>query len=202
MSMERIESVVSRSLAAAQFFLIPAFAGCVMLSEDIFRFVFHESSTVGPLVLIILSFEKTVQSSAAIIRRSLNAVDAPDRAAFVALVTTIVLGSLLVVLVPPFGIVGAAVATTVGFSLGSVMYYRQISVYLTIELPVGLVVWSAVSATVMAATLHGLQAAFPIHSTGDLVIHIVSGAGIYLLISTTIPLLRREAIRPGLNAIS
>jgi O-antigen/teichoic acid export membrane protein len=70
MSTERIESVVSRSLAAAQFFLIPAFAGCVMLSEDIFRFVFHESSTVGPLVLIILSFEKTVQSSAAIIRRA------------------------------------------------------------------------------------------------------------------------------------
>jgi O-antigen/teichoic acid export membrane protein len=198
----RIETVVSKSLGTAQFFLIPAFAGSLILSEEIFEHLFREPALSGALVLVILMVEKIVQSGSAILRRSLDAIDAPDRAARVAVVTTCLTALLLVVLVPPLGIVGAALATTAGTAVGSGMYYRYISEYLQVDLPVRLVAWVGVSSTIMATVLHLVRSLFPVDSAASLGGYVLLGAVLYLGVSLSVPVLRREAIRPGLNALT
>jgi O-antigen/teichoic acid export membrane protein len=198
---DRIERVISASLRATTFVLVPAVAGSLVLAEEVFRYVFETPSTVGATVLVILTVEKLVQSGSAVLRRSLDAIDRPERSARVAVVTTVVTAVAAVALVSTVGVVGAAVATLVAFSTGTWLYYRAITEHLAVTLPLRTLAWSTVAAAVTGSAVFWLGLVAPVRGVPSLLVHIAFGVLVYLVVAAAIPELRNEALRPGVNAL-
>jgi len=115
-SQTKIEREIKYHLTLSMVVVVPAVFGTILLSHDILRLVFGSEFTIAWIALIVLMSEKFLQSIHIILGRSLQAIDRPDLAAKASLVAVFANLLLNVLLVPIYGIVGAAVATT--FSAG------------------------------------------------------------------------------------
>lgn len=110
---DRIESVLPTALLPGILLVIPAIIGTIVLSRDLLRILFGPEFTVAWLVLIILSGEKLFQSLHSVFGSALQGIDRPDLDAYSTMASAAVNLILNIVLIWQFGIVGAAIATTV-----------------------------------------------------------------------------------------
>lgn len=134
-SEEKIEKVVKDGIFAGGLISIPAFFGAALYGRPILETVFGEEYGVASLVLIILMAETVLQAFHMIIGRTLQAIDEPyfgARAAVISIFVNIVLN---IILIPMFGIVGAAIATAISFSVNTFLHIAYAQRFLKIEIP-------------------------------------------------------------------
>jgi O-antigen/teichoic acid export membrane protein len=176
---ERIESVISESIVPSMLFVIPAFFGNLVLSHKILGLAFGSEFTIASVVLIILSGEKVLQSVHIILGRALQGIDRPDLAAWATVVSIVLNFVLNIALVVTFGIIGAAVATALSFAVNTVLHFYFISQFLTIKIPYAEIGWCALSSSIMALLLVGIQTAISVNTLPQLLVLIIFGAIIY-----------------------
>jgi O-antigen/teichoic acid export membrane protein len=178
----RIESVIREAITPSLALVIPSFFGVLIFSQDILRLVFGNEFAVAWLVLIILMGEKILQSVHKIFGRSLLGIDCPDLAAYATVVSVMVNLLLNIVLIPIFGILGAAIATTASFSLNTFLHGFFLSKYVTIDIPYVEIGWLVLASIGMTLCLKIAQSFVAIETLPQLVFVITLGSFIYFLL--------------------
>ncbi len=198
----KIEWVISKGLAFALLFSVPALIGGSLFAPEILLFLFGPEYVAGALVLSILLVEKLVQSFDDIIESALRGMDRPDLAAIATVVTVginLVLNPFLVVTI---GFVGAAIATTVAGTVSAAIHTYYLSRLVSIEVPFRLVGWYAVSSLVMGATLLGVRSFVPVTDVVTLFALIGFGATVYGLLVMSVPAVRNDVVVPAVRALT
>lgn len=176
---DRIEAIIPSALIGSILFVIPTFAGTIVLSKDILMVLFGAEFTVAWLALIILAGEKIFQSVLIISGKVLMALDRPDLDAYATLLAILVNLVLNVILIWKFGIVGAALATTISFATNTIVQTYYMNRILNVKLPVNEILWCVVASVVMGIVVYLARSTFEINSMVRLIAVILLGAIFY-----------------------
>lgn len=186
-AIDRIESLLSEAIAPALFVAIPAFFGVLLFSEEILELVFGAEYTAGWLILIILMGEKVIQSIHAIFGRSLQGIDRPDLAAKATVISIAMNLILNVLLVLKYGIVGAAVATTLSFVLNSLLHAYYLSKFVSIRIRHARIGGCIAASLGMTLSLFIAESAITIDTPPKLLLLVILGITVYLGFVLAIP---------------
>lgn len=193
----RIGSFVSTAITPALLLVVPAFAGVVVLGPTVLSVGFGAEYAAGWLVLVVLLFGKLFDAVRQVTGRALLGMDRPDLLARATVVQTVVNIALNVLFIWSFGLVGAAVATTLASTVGTVLVTRALGRQTTLRYPVKEVAWLVLSAAGMAVTLWLAEKVIPVTSVETLVAAVVLGAVVYGGLVLASPVLREIAIEYG-----
>lgn len=150
---ERIGRMVSATFLPALVLIVPATFGTLVLAPDILGVVFGSEYATAGVVLIVLVGGKGPEAVQMIVGKTLLGIDRPDlvaRATVVTLVSNLLLN---VALVSQFGLIGAAVATTLSFTAGVVLRYRYLAAQVPLRFPSRQIGWCVVASGAMAVVL-------------------------------------------------
>lgn len=176
---DRIETVVYESITPSMILVIPAFFGTLVFSREILGLIFGLEFTIASIVLVILAGEKILQSVHLIFGRALQAIDRPDLAARATVISVSLNLILNVVLILSFGIIGAAIATSLSFAVNAILHGKYLSNFISINMPYLEVGWCFLSAAVMALLLLGVKFIVNDWTLSSLIISIAFGMVIY-----------------------
>ncbi|NLV03631.1 oligosaccharide flippase family protein [Haloferax volcanii] len=196
-AIERIESVIYNAITPSIILVIPAFFGTLVLSGEILGLVFGPEFTIASGVLILLAGEKILQSVHVIFGRALQGINKPKFAAKATVIAVLLNLILNIVLIQIYGIIGAAVATTVSFSANTFLHGYYLSKFMKIKFPTRNVLWSILSSVIMAVGLVGLKDMIHVNTITELAVFIGIGSLIY-----TSVLLLYEPIRTKVAVMS
>ncbi|WP_336339253.1 oligosaccharide flippase family protein [Haloarcula brevis] len=171
----RIEALIPKALLPSLLIVIPAFVGTVILAKDLLSILFGPEFTVAWIALIILTGEKIFQSIHAILGQALQAVNRPDLSAYATIVAILINFILNIVLIWEFGIVGAALATSISFAVNTGIQAYYLSTIIDIGFPVSATAWSLISSSLMGLTIYVFKNNREISSIFELVMVIVVG---------------------------
>lgn len=184
---ERIESLLPRAIAPALFIAIPSFLGVVLFSREILGLVFGTEYTAAWLVLIILTGEKVIQSVHTVLGRSLQGINHPDLAAKASVISMALNLVLNVILILEYGIVGAAVATVLSFTVNSILHAYYLSRFVSIQIPYARIGGCAAASVGMALVLSVVGSVVTIGSLPALLLVITLGVVVYTVLVLIIP---------------
>jgi O-antigen/teichoic acid export membrane protein len=182
---DRIEEVIPTALLFSMLPAIPAFVGTLIISKDLLRILFGPDFTVAWLALIVLMGHKILMSIHSIINPCLNAINRPDLPAYSATVTVIANLVLNVMLIREFGIVGAAGATAISFSINTAIQTYYLSRFLKIKFPFRGMGWSAVASGVMGVSTYKIHSMLEINTFPKLLGLVILAAIIYGVVLLT-----------------
>ena len=159
-----IENAFKKWLQPPLYLTIPAFVGAVVLGKDILDVVFGPETVVAYPVLIVFMLERIMRSVHMLIGPSLFAMDEPKLGYRGSIVAIIINLALNILLIPSFGMMGAAIATTFGSLSSAIVNIIYVQRFITLRLPWSRIVWSCGSALLMGifvlftrASLHSGQ---------------------------------------------
>jgi len=187
--LEEIESAFEQWLQIPLYLTIPALAGAVVLGREVLGTLFGPETVVAYPVLVVFMTEKILRSVQLVLGPSLFAMDKPSlgyRGSMAAIVTNLVLN---VALVPQFGIIGAAVATTLSAATAAVVALTYVTRFVDVVVPWGRIAWSVGAATVMGLVVYALQPSLPA-GWQRVAVGVAAGVTVYALL-----LLAHEGIR-------
>ena len=181
-STDRVGRLVSAAFTPALVFVLPAVAGVAVLGEDILAILFGPEFTSASLVLVVLVAGKAPEAVQMVVGRTLLGLDRPDLVARATVVSLALNLTLNVALVLWLGLVGAALATTLSFAVGTALRVRYLGSFVSLSIPVGELCWCAVAAAAMGGLLAVLRRAIVVESITVLLGFVGLGAVIYALL--------------------
>ncbi|ELZ98018.1 putative transport protein [Haloferax mucosum ATCC BAA-1512] len=199
---DQIGATISTALAFSVFTAIPALVGAMIYSTEILAYVFGPEYVIASLVLVILMFEKLVQSVNDIVGISVRAINRPDLAAKATVISVGLNLLLSPILIVSVGFVGAAIATGVSWLVNTVLHTRYLARFVSFEFPTRLFGWYLFGSLVMGAVLLAVKAAFPVTSLWILVVQITVGALLYGVVSVVVPDVRKQIVSPVVSRLS
>ena len=178
---EEIKDGFERWLQPTLYLTIPAFAGAIVLGKDILQTIFGAQVVLAYPVLVIFMLERIVRSIHMLLGPSLFAMEKPKlgyRGSIVAIILNLFFN---ITLIPMFGLIGAAVATTVGSAASAIVNIIYVRRFVPVQFPWSRIVWSSGCAATMALVLYFLLPYFPITWIG-VALGIISGFIIYSML--------------------
>lgn len=130
---QRLQLVATRSARVALTFAFPAVAVLTIFGREVIGLLFGEAYTVGGLTLVILSWGQLVKAVTGCVATLLNMVGLERETLRGLAIAAIVNITLNLLLIPSFGIEGAAVASTVALITWNVLLWRAASCHLGIN---------------------------------------------------------------------
>lgn len=186
---ETIEKALSKGLFYSSLIPLPAFFGGLLLSKNIMTTVFGAEFSGGWIVLIILLAEKIPQSFQKIIGRALLGIDKPNlafKASFVGIVFNL---GLNFILIPIYGLIGAALATVVSSTVsGLFLHGWYLSKHVNFRFPIKNILWSIGASLIMFVLL--LISDAVLAYTG--MVRLILSIGIGVVVYTSIMVLNAE----------
>lgn len=198
---ERIRVTVTKAFGFAMFVSIPAIVGAALYADAILRFVFGPAYAFAAVVLVVLMVEKAFQSFNDVTNAALRGIDSPElpaKATVLSIAVNLVLSPLLIVTV---GFVGVAIGTTTAWLLNGLLQFRYLRRHVDVAFPTRLFGWYWVGALLMGLALLALEASFPVTGLTSLTAHVGVGALAYVTAVSFVPRVRRDILRPGLDAV-
>ncbi|WP_222917877.1 flippase [Natrinema sp. SYSU A 869] len=154
---QSVADLFETALSYGGLVLIPGLVGGVLLGERLLR-VYGEEFTQGSVVLTVLIVATLIQGYQRQFTTTLNAIDRPDMSFRVNAVFIIINVIFNIILIPYFGIRGAAVATASSVLVSLLVAYGSLSALIEFSIPIGEIGRQWVAAGVMGATIYaGLQ---------------------------------------------
>ncbi|ELZ31372.1 membrane protein involved in the export of O-antigen and teichoic acid [Halogeometricum pallidum JCM 14848] len=198
----RIESTIQETITPSMILVIPSFFGTLIFSSEILELIFGPEFAIASLVLIVLMGEKIVQSVHIIFGKALQGINRPDLAAY-ATVTSVLTNLVLnLIFVVQFGIIGAAMATTISFSMNAIIHGYYLSKFMDIRFPYSEISWCVLSSVGMALFLEGLRSLIVVNNVVSLVTAISAGALVYWLLIFTSKSLRVKLVTQAKSLVS
>lgn len=174
-----IEGIIPKALTPALILIIPAFFGSVLLSGEALTLLFGADFGAASLALPILIAGLIPRAFREVGGKTLQGINRPEfvnRAAVVDIVVNIVLN---VVLIWYVGLVGAAIATSLSYTLGAALRWHYLTRYLTLRIPYRELGWCTVSAIGMFAAVGLLRRTIAVDTTVRLFAIVGVGVGVY-----------------------
>lgn len=189
-----IEELIPKVLTPSLLFVIPAFFGTVLLSEEILSLVFGEEYAIAALALVILMFDRVTEAFQLIIGRSLQAINRPDLAARATVFGVILNLTLNIILIPTLGIVGAAVGTMIASLIGGlILHSYYLSKFININVPYRELAGCVSASAGMSVIVFTLQTLADVDGILKLLLLIGMGASVYVLLLLLFPMFRSKA---------
>lgn len=176
---KKIERVLAKALIPGLIVVFPALIGVYIFSEEILLYLFGSEFTVAAPALIVLVGLRFFQAIDGIYGRMIDALDRPDLTMISTIVAVIANLIFNVVLIYTFGILGAAIATTIAFILKTTIDVYYMSDFVEIQIPYKILLWSLVSSVIMGAVLYIISFVININSLIELLYVICAGVAVY-----------------------
>lgn len=196
----RIESVIESSFIPSFYLVIPIVIGGAIVGDDLLRIWFNVEFPLIHIVLIILLLEKMQRAILLPLIAPMHAIGNVHLGAYT---TLLGIGSNIVanfILIPTFGLVGAAVGTTVGAIIKTISHVWLLKKDIKISVPISEISWMVASGVIMGTVAYIAKALFDPISYIELLGIIAFSAIIYgvaTLISDSI----REEVFNSINSI-
>lgn len=189
---KEITKVIKEATMVSFVISIPAFFGSAILSTEILLFVFGEEYIIAAGALVILMFEKIFQSVNKVWGFSLLAIDRPDWAAYATIIAIITNILLNFILIPIYGISGAASATATSFLINTIIHGYYLNHAVSIDISIDKIGWCIGSSAIMALIVYSILNTFGITSLLDLLIVVSAGVIAYFSIIPLYPPMRDD----------
>lgn len=161
---DKVENLVKVASFVTLLISIPSFFGVIILGSDIIANLFDEKYVFATIPLIILVAEKSSRSLQLLYIPSLMAFNRPEMFAKAMTISISINVFLNFTLVPQFGIIGGAIATTIASGSAVVAYAIYLRNFLDIWPPIMPVAWTLVSAVAMFVVLRIIEGYFTLGS--------------------------------------
>jgi O-antigen/teichoic acid export membrane protein len=181
-SVEKIERLVKNMFLPSVIISVPALFGGLLFAREILVYLFGSEYGAASLVLTVLLFSAVIQSVQTAYGRVLPGMDRPDLDAKSALMTLTINMVLNVIFVWEFGIIGAAVATTIAKICSAVFELYFVRQLVNVSFRPREVAWCVVSSVVMTVVLISVESVVSITSAFRLLAVIGLGAAIYAIV--------------------
>lgn len=194
-SIEPLERLLPKIITPSLAIVFPAFFGGILLSQEILTTVFGPEFGIASLALVVLLAGKLPRAIQQIAGKSLLGLNQPElvtRAALVDIIANIILN---IILVWHFGIVGAALGTTLSMSLGTVHRVHYLSRYVDVQVPYQELTWCFLSSIGMFLILFAANGVVSVSNVYELGVFVSSGALIYFVLLWFYSPLRNRILR-------
>lgn len=190
--LDRVEGIFPYLVSAALFMVIPGIAGGYVLGPEVLSVVFGLAAPSGPLVLLVLLIGKLPESVSKVVSRTLYGLNRPEytslgAAAFIAI--NVVLN---VILVMAFGMVGAAIATTVAFLVNLAINARYLRRHVSVSIVWRHLAIMGAASLVMGGALLLLGGVLPPQGAPRLIASVLIGAIVYAMVVAVPRSMRRD----------
>lgn len=199
-SVSRIEELIPTALTPALLLVIPSFFGTLLLSREILSITFGPEYTVASAALVVLMGEKILQAIHLVLGRSLRAIDKPELAARV---TAFAIGlniALNFILIPRFGLLGAAVATTLSFGFNTFAHVYYLSRFISLRFPLDDLARIVGASLGMAGVLIVTRSVITVASFPTLGVTVIMAVATYSTILSLFRPMRRKLLA-GVNQV-
>lgn len=159
---DEIERIITGAVIFTLFIPIPGIIGIVVLGESILSIIYTPEYAVAALSMAILAVYMTFESLHRVgqaVATGIDRADVPFRSRMVGVTLAVVLNILLI---PSFGIEGAAAATVLAKFADAAGLWYFICGRLDIYLPFRSLIWEGTSALIMGVTVYGVGLAVTI----------------------------------------
>jgi O-antigen/teichoic acid export membrane protein len=174
-----IEYSLKRSFTYSLLLAVPVTAGGILLSDKLLFYLYGASFVSSTPVLAILLFVQIANIFLYLQTMCLNAMDRPRVSFYITAVSAILNIVLNIVLIPPLGIAGAAIASLATMSLNAVLAYLMLRTSLKVRIDLQSSVNLVISALGMSVFLVVFTYLFPIRDFIDLGLTVGIGAILY-----------------------
>jgi O-antigen/teichoic acid export membrane protein len=190
----RIEKFVETSIYAAFLPVIPGVFGIFLLSNEVLGIIFGIEYVIAAEALIILSVGMLIKVLRQVYGRVLTGLDKIREASVISLavVTTNIVGNLI--LVPRFELVGAALATSSGFLLGTVLLRYLLDRSITLKSPIRRLAHLVFASAIMYVVLQAVYTSFAITTVVSLFAIVCLGVIVYVATVLAVGESRRSPI--------
>ncbi|WP_081909154.1 flippase [Haloferax prahovense] len=178
---QRIEDIVKKSLIPSFLIVIPSLFGILVIGPEILTIAFSDQFIFAKNALVILMILRIAQSAHSIFSRSLSALNHPELVTKSSVITAVINVCLNIVLVPLYGLAGAASATAVSYSINSIIQYKYLSQYISVHIPIKIAAWSLIASGIMFLSISYVHTLITIDSLVKLVLIICVGVLSYFL---------------------
>lgn len=201
-ALERVESLFPQLVTPSLAVVVPAFFGSLVLSQEILQLVFGPAYVGAALALVVLMVDSVSSAVYKQVSRTLRALDRPDLDARAVLVQVTLNLVLNLVLVPQYGITGAAVATGLGALAGKSLALVELSRLIRVRFQWRAIASSIVAAAAMAAVVRAVSTALVVETAVELAAIVAFGAGTYAVLALAAPPLRRLTVTGVSNVLA
>jgi len=174
-----IEYSMTKAFTYSLFLAIPITAGGIILSEKLLYYLYGASFIAGAPILTILLFVQIANIFMFLLTMCLNAIDKPRTSFYITIVSAVLNIILNILLIPLFGISGAAIASLVTMSMNAVLAYWLLKSTIAIHFDVVSFTNLVISALIMSGILLVYLYVLPIRDFISLGLVLILGAIIY-----------------------
>lgn len=177
-----IEKALGRACTYSLFLAIPACVGGWILGYYLLYYIYGASFTGGVTPLIFLLLVQVVNIFMFLGTMSLNALDCPKAAFRVTAVAAVVNVIFNIVLIPIWGITGAAVATLLAVGVNAAGAYLLLSRMISVKIEYGAVKNILGAAGAMGVFLLALWFFIPLTHAAAVITAVAAGAAVYIIL--------------------
>ena len=177
-----VEMSLSRAFTYSLILAIPIFVGGVLLGDKLLFFIYGATFAKGANVLMILFAVQIANVFMFFFTMYLNALDYPKEAFKVTIVASVINIILDVILIPIFGIEGAALATLATMTVNAILAKRALSRIITIQIERKSSTNILLASTFMALLVGSYRLLIPLNSVWLTILPVVIGAIAYALL--------------------
>ncbi|SEH15900.1 Membrane protein involved in the export of O-antigen and teichoic acid [Natronorubrum sediminis] len=182
---EAVSGLVEDSLAFTGLIAIPGIVGGTLLADRLLE-LYGPEFVDGATVLALLIVATTLYSYQKQLMNGLNGIDRPDLAFRINAVFIVLNAGLNVVLIPRFGLEGAAIASIASVAVATILAYVTLSRLVDFRTPFGEIGRQITAALVMGVVVYGaletVETTAIVEHNAFIVVSLVGfGAGVYFL---------------------
>mgnify|MGYP000114971685 FL=1 len=153
---EKVRDLISDAMTVSLLLIVPSVVGVAIIGREILGVVFGFEYTIAAAAFLVLMIEKLPQAVNLVFDKAIQAFDRPKYGAIATVVSLSMNITLNVVLVPRYGLVGAAVATLLAVVANTAILGYYLSRLTTVRFPVRDVGWTVLAAAGMGLVLVGV----------------------------------------------
>ncbi|WP_435335197.1 oligosaccharide flippase family protein [Haloarchaeobius sp. TZWWS8] len=172
-----IETAFSTAMSFALVLVLPAIVGALVLGEELLGTLYGYDQ--GALVLVVLLVGQVAAAVQQVTQNTLFGIDRPDHVFWTNVLSLAANVGLNVLLVPEFGMIGAAAATLTTAAVAAVSQVVLLRRYIDVRINPHTIGWQVLASVAMGVVVAGLAGWFPLETKLGLLALVGIGGGVY-----------------------
>ncbi|WP_435360925.1 oligosaccharide flippase family protein [Haloarchaeobius sp. DFWS5] len=177
---ELIETAFSTAVTFALVLVFPAIVGATVLGDDLLATLYGYET--GATVLVILLCGQVAAAVKNITQNTLFGIDRPDHVFWTNVLSLAANVGLNLILVPEYGMFGAAAATLATAGVAAVAQLAYLRRYISVGIDRTALAWQAAASLAMGGVVAALSGVFPLETIVGLLALVGVGAAVYGLV--------------------
>jgi O-antigen/teichoic acid export membrane protein len=198
---EKVQKALSDAITTSLLLIVPSVVGVALLSREILGVIFGPEYVIAGTAFVVLMVEKLPQAVNLVFDKAIQAFDRPKYGAIATVVSLSANIGLNLLLVPRYGLAGAAAATLLAVVANTVilgLYLRRLT---TVRFPVRDIGWTVVAALVMGGVVVALTRVVAADTALSLLAVVATGGVVYGVGLLASPSLRVKIIENVRNVV-